>query len=119
MKFIKDLLGIEEFDNEPIEIGNVFKNNCWPFYIWPKVDRYRITYHELEWSHKYQLEAFFNGEWVEAKQYDHGYDDWGQLHAGRWKILGESCSWDKKGLQKLVNKITGKQNPKKVLGEIG
>ena len=103
------------FTDEPIERECVYKLDKWPFLLWPATGQYRIVEHELESCHKYRIEAFSHGQWIEMQYYDDGCDRYGKLHGGKWQSAFTSARWSLDGVRILLNKLQGKENPVKVI----
>ena len=76
---------------------------------------YRVIEYPNRSFNRYGLEAEVNGIWVVVKVYDDGYDDEGQLEAGRWRPLSDICSWSVGSLNTLVCKLKGENEPVRVV----
>lgn len=99
----------KQWDKAIKEKVDVVSRPTWPFAIWPYSSEYQIINRELEDLNKYQLKAFYGGEWIDCLILE---DYCGEV---QWRSLGNACNWKLNEIKKIKNELMGKSNPQIVL----
>ena len=102
--WLRRLIGREP--DEPREGPGLMKLDVFPWLLrnaFPGA-KYRIFHEETGRLH---LEAVVDGRVAPVEAYDSGRDEYGKLHGGRWRRVGDMCVCSESDLVALVRKIRG------------